>query len=540
MTIKKQDSINVRIFMALKVSEMSKVPVLIMSNPGLGKTTSVEMYAKLRKDEQGRPMDVVVLRGNSESPEAIHGYETVSTAPVKPGEPVISSHTRPSWMQRILDNYAQGIRTILFLDELTTANEYVQAALLMLIFDRKCGVESLPPISHCLIVAAGNYMNNLTTSMTMISPVLNRFMIFNVTPVVDDLSDFLCKYKGAMTTGKVTDHLEEVEKQLVALDKQELDLSEENLNKIGEYFEKSISETTRLLMTRGGKIDLSVTNLKDLYGDVDDDDPNLYGFPTFRTLNYLRDISIACYKCFGKYGIQSDNFRSMIDGLCGIGLTKETSGSSKQIIIKTHKIGQDYWESLTKTAVELDKLSSSKLPEYVNYFTGMINTATYSDRKKEEKGKFTSPELHALKNKLEEMMKDPDMKSIEKPLEAETIQKLGDILTDSAQFLPKLDYGGASGSGDDVTKALQKAGLTSEGVAGFITTWNTLAGTYNMVRRFINMDQWNYPTTTKDIVSTVGKALSRTGTKVVAMKRITSIAYKGTGAALPEVDKIEA
>lgn len=35
MAIKKQDSINVRIFMALKVSEMSNVPALIMSNPGL-------------------------------------------------------------------------------------------------------------------------------------------------------------------------------------------------------------------------------------------------------------------------------------------------------------------------------------------------------------------------------------------------------------------------------------------------------------------------------------------------------------------------
>jgi hypothetical protein len=219
-------------------------------------------------------------------------------------------------------------------------------------------------------------------------------------------------------------------------------------------------------------------------------------------------------------------------------LTKETSGSSKQIIIKTHKIGQDYWESLTKTAVELDKLSSSKLPEYVNYFTGMINTATSSDRSKADKGKFTSPELVALKNKFEELMKDAEMKSIEKPLEADTVQKLGDLLTDSAKFLPPLDYGGAAGSGEDVTKSLQKAGLTAEGVAGFITTWNTLAGTYNTIRKFITMDQWNYPTTTKDIVNTVGKTLSKTGTKIVAMKRITSIAYKGTGAALPDVDKI--
>jgi len=521
--------------MALKVSEMSNVPALIMSNPGVGKTSTIEMYAKLRKDEKGRPMDVVVLRGNSESPEAIHGYETVSTAPVKPGEPVISSHTRPSWMQRILDNYAQGIRTILFLDELTTANEYVQAALLMLIFDRKCGVESLPPISHCLIVAAGNYMNNLTTSMTMISPVLNRFMIFNVTPSVDDLGDFLCKYKGAMTSGKIVDHLDEVEKQLEALDKQELTISETNYNKIGEYFEKSISETTRLLMTKAGKIDLSVTNLKDLYGDVDDDDPNLYGFPTFRTLNYLRDVSIACYKCFGKHGIQSDNFRAMINGLCGVGLTKEVKGS--QVIIKTHKIGADYHESLTKTAVELDKLASSKLPEYIDYFNGMINTATSTDRPTKIRGKFSTPELQAFKNKLDEMCKDSEMKSIEKPLEADLVAKLGDILNDSSKFIPTLKYDTTT-DGSDLNKALADAGLTVEVAAGYVATWNDLTKAYNMMHRFINLDQWNYPTSTKDIVSTLGKQLGKTGMKLKAMKRIIQTATPGSGNLIPEIESI--
>ena len=35
MASKKHDSINASIFMALKVSEYSKVPALIMSNPGL-------------------------------------------------------------------------------------------------------------------------------------------------------------------------------------------------------------------------------------------------------------------------------------------------------------------------------------------------------------------------------------------------------------------------------------------------------------------------------------------------------------------------
>ena len=49
MAEKKQlNNINVSIFCALKVSEVSKVPVLLIANPGTGKSTSVEMFAKVR------------------------------------------------------------------------------------------------------------------------------------------------------------------------------------------------------------------------------------------------------------------------------------------------------------------------------------------------------------------------------------------------------------------------------------------------------------------------------------------------------------
>ena len=493
------------------------------------------MYAKLRKDELGRPMDVVVLRGNSESPETIHGFETVSTAPVVPGEPVISSHTRPSWMQRIKENYEKKIRTILFLDELTTANEYVQAALLMLIFDRKCGVEELPPIDYCLIVAAGNYMNNLTTSMTMISPVLNRFMIFNIVPTADDLSDFLCKYKGALSTGKIGDPLKDVEAKLGELDKQEISLSEANFNKVGEYFEKTIQETATLLMTRAGKIDLSVTNLKSLYEDVDDDDPNLYGFPTFRTLNYLRDVSIACYKCFGKFGIQSDNFRKMVDGLCGIGLTKEAAKSGGQINIKTHKIGMDFFDSLSKTAVELDKLSSSRLPEYVNYFSNLLNSTNEKGRKKEDKGRFTIPEMQALRNKLVEMGKDGEMKNIEKPLEQDMVRDLCNTLVSSSNLIPSLHYDGTTSSAEDIRGGIIKAGYTVDKVMGYITTWNIIADTFNQVQSFIKMDQWNYPSSSKEIVANVGKVLSKTGIKLRTFRRVVCMSDPGASEILPEI-----
>lgn len=525
---KKQNSINVKIFMALKVSEISKVPVLLMSNPGVGKTSSVYMYAKLRN------MDVIVLRGNSESPEAIHGYETVSTAPVEPGKPVLSSHTRPSWMNRILENYKNGKKTILFLDELTTANEYVQAALLQLIFDRKCGVEELPPVEDCLIVSAGNYMNNLTTSMTVISPILNRFMIFNITPSPDDIGDFLCKYNGALSTGKVIDPMINLEKQLKELDEQEakLNFNEENLNKIGEYFEKSICETTRLLWTSGKKIDLSITNLKDLYGDVDDDDPNLYGFPSFRTLNYLREISVSCYKAFGKFGIQSENFRAMIDGLCGMGLTKEVKGS--QIIINKHKIGADFHESLSKTAIELDKLSSTKLPEYIEYFKNLLDTANAKGRPAKTKGRFGIPELQAIKNKISELANDAEMKNIEKPLDKELLNGLCKCIN-KTNNIPVLNY---NPEDQDIKESLQKSGITPEVIAGCVTQWNTVAETYNAIHKFVHNSQWNYPSSVKTDVNNAKEQIKQDCFKLKSYIKILKEQQAGSSSLIPELTNL--
>lgn len=76
-------------------------------------------------------------------------------------------------------------------------------------------------------------------------------------------------------------------------------------------------------MTSGGKpVDLAITELNGIYADAENE-TKLYGFTTFRTLNYLRDVTIASFKCFGKSGITSDNYRNMIDGLCGIGISRD-------------------------------------------------------------------------------------------------------------------------------------------------------------------------------------------------------------------------
>ena len=128
MAKSKNNNINIAIFTALKVSEVSGVPTLLLGNPGCGKSTACYMFASVRGYE------VVMLRGNSESPESIMGYD-VAPKDVTYDKPMAAIHLRPSWFEEVLRNDAAGKKTLLFLDEITTANEFVQAALLHLVFE---------------------------------------------------------------------------------------------------------------------------------------------------------------------------------------------------------------------------------------------------------------------------------------------------------------------------------------------------------------------------------------------------------------------
>lgn len=273
-------SINLSIFAALKVSEVSKIPTLLLANPGTGKSSTVELFSKVRGYE------LILLRGNSESAETILGYDVAPTDTSKENS---TKHLRPEWFQNILNNSAAGKKTLLFLDEITTATEYVQAALLHLIFERKVGAERIP--DDTLIVSAGNYASNLSNSMIMLPPLMNRFMIYNIVPGASDLDTFLNKYDGSIS-GKRINYFEECRKQMEAIDQQEMVLTQSQEDKIGEYIERYIKMVAKQLMTAGEKpVDLAVSDLQNIYSDLEKDE-KLPGFVTLRTLNYLRDVTV--------------------------------------------------------------------------------------------------------------------------------------------------------------------------------------------------------------------------------------------------------
>jgi len=490
---KKLNNLNISIFSILKASEKSGIPILMLSNPGVGKTSTVYMFAKVRGYE------VVLLRGNSTSAEEIMGYD-VSPQDVVWDKPMAACHLRPSWFQRLLQNKEVGKKTLLFLDELTTANEFVQAALLHLIFERKCGEEKLP--DDTLIVSCGNYISNLSIggSFNLLPPIMNRFLLFNIIPGVNDLDIFLNKYEGALMNedGIPSDYMKELEETLRVMDNQEeKEIDDVRRNKIGEHIERSIREVTRLLMSGGEKpLDMTVTNLQDIYV-TDDNDPYVYGFVTFRTLNYLRDVTIAYYLCFGKAGIASDNFRNVINGLCGLGLrrAKEKEGDE---VIKT-KIGKEYFDAINVAVNDIEKMKNNRLPEFESFYKDVLkNNKT-----------LETPQLQAIINKTNELYEDKDLQAIERPIDPDIVIGLGKAVVDAATPLLKIK-GNSVKNVSDV--------YTTESLVGLLTEWNTIADCITTLGKVVFDDTKKYDINVTEAINANISDLTKVGLKVKTIR----------------------
>lgn len=503
MAKSKNDNINISIFTALKVSEISKVPVLIMSNPGLGKSTSVEMFAEVRD------YHLTLLRGNSTSPEEVLGFDVFDNT-IKDAKS--TKHLRPTWFAEILEVAEKGGKTLLFLDEITTCHSAIQAALLHLVFERKVGSERLP--EDTLIVSAGNYAQNLSNSMEMLPPLMNRFMIFNITPDHTDLDTFLCKFDGAIASseGKIKDFMGNLKETMKKLDAQEVDIPKDQYNKIGEYIERGIKQTARALMTSGSKpVDLAITDLNGIYADAENE-TKLYGFTTFRTLNYLRDVTIASFKCFGKSGITSDNYRNMIDGLCGIGISRDPKTKN---VVKT-PISKDFYDTMVNIVNDIEKMKNDKLLKYTKFFNEIV------DGKK----KFEVPEMQAVINKLSELKADKDLENIERPIDPACIEKLCKLSKDSGSSITKIKV-------STTDKFLDK--VPTETFIGYVSYWNTLSDLMTSLQSLISDSTKGYKDDTMSLLKNTQEDLRTSGFKLRSIRKIILQEDPSMGSLIPDI-----
>lgn len=470
----KKNGIDATVFSALKVSEKSKIPVLLISNPGVGKTTAVQYFAKTRG------YNLILLRGNTETNESIMGY---SVCPPDAKEKSSAIQLRPSWFDKLLTS---DKKCLLFLDEITTANEYTQSALLHLIFERKCGTEQIP--EDTLIVAAGNYASNLSNSMVMLPPLLSRFMIINITPTADDLVDFLSKYDGSIA-GQRADHEAQLTALMKSIDSQEKAFNDDAIGKIGEYFERGIKAVTRTLMNSGERpVSLAVTELQNIYSDTEKDQP-LANFVTLRTLNYLRDVTVAEYLCFGKAGIKSDVYKNMVNGLVGLGVSRNNSTGD---VVYT-SVTKQYFDAMGNAANEIEKMNDSKLPAYEASLKDILSRSKPT-KCTGQKAKFPvmleGPVIGVLTNKIDEIRGDKDIRDIEKPIESELVLSLFKALVGSAQSVVSEDLTTAMLPVEGKPEISQR--LAVEDFMGVLNSWKVILKCVESLTNLVNSPIFKY------------------------------------------------
>lgn len=149
-----------------ELSRATKIPFLLVSNPGAGKTTGVRQFA----EANGYHLEVVI--GSRSTPEELLGYQ------VNNGGTSLE-HLDSQWWARIIEYDKKGIPSILFCDEISTCPGQTEGSMLSLIQDRENQKgEKLP--ESCIVLGAANYSKNLPSYMDIITPAINRFCVINL------------------------------------------------------------------------------------------------------------------------------------------------------------------------------------------------------------------------------------------------------------------------------------------------------------------------------------------------------------------------
>lgn len=321
----------------IELSKLTKIPILLISNPGYGKTTGIVNWAK----KNGYAYEQLI--GSRFSPDDIMGYQV--------NQPGIDHliQKNPMWFERIKTNKAKGIPTVLFCDEISTCSDAVQGSLLSLIFDRRIGNgEELP--EDTIILAAANYSENLPSFMNIMAPTINRFCIINL-------------LKGYNNGDLVRECLT---------------VQNPNLRKVSEVDEEKIKGDFHSLMNNiiikyssidsaAGYIDLSNHDIANIYKRKG----NVYNIMSWRSISYLRDLIIG----MTKLSITTDNtINNVVGGMIGLGSNNFKSDDQIERFINTvaKDVKQIIEGNIASNNVSYNFKSTDKISELINkYFNDL-------------------------------------------------------------------------------------------------------------------------------------------------------------------------
>ena len=312
---------------ALEINRTQKLPIMLLSNPGLGKTTIVKSYGKLMGYK------VVTLIGTQRTREDILGYQVNTGSRLET--------FTPDWFNEIHEYDQQGIPCILFLDELSQAPEDVQGALLQVCFDRKIGGTRNYLPETTLIVAAANYKENLPPQCTLQAPMLNRFCLVNLIPKDGPslLSEFLQSEEDRMK-----------------------DLLEFHTVKITKKMEDTCRDQIKSMFnilfqnhaTKNGQNDvLSVNNMT--FNDIFDRAGPVYNFISGRSLHYLEKLCIGIIQSGLYHRRFSHRVFNMCLGLIGNGTNSFANDSDLEDFRNTCGL---YFLKVIRKTLEADQITT--------------------------------------------------------------------------------------------------------------------------------------------------------------------------------------
>lgn len=213
----------------IKLAKLSKTNILIVGNPGVGKSQVIE---SMRSDE----CKVTTMTGSSTIEEYVNGIPQVNK------DTNILEYVEQKWfreMEEFAEKHPNGMQ-IFFLDEFNTADPQVLKTFLTILAERRIPTLNKNIPDNVVIVAAMN-PNDQNDTERLIRPMASRFMVLEVVSTMDSYKDYLeGKETNSVIYGLVKEEENEptVEQKFALLDQ----VAEEEWNTYSDTSDKSYHE----------------------------------------------------------------------------------------------------------------------------------------------------------------------------------------------------------------------------------------------------------------------------------------------------------
>lgn len=143
--------------------------VMLWGAPGVGKSQAIRQLAKEIEENTGKKAVVTDVRLLLFNPIDLRGIPTANA------DKTLAVWLKPQIFQ--MDD-SEDIANILFLDEISTAPQSVQAAAYQITLDRVIGEHKLP--ENCIVIAAGNRTTDKSVAYKMPKALANRLLHIEV------------------------------------------------------------------------------------------------------------------------------------------------------------------------------------------------------------------------------------------------------------------------------------------------------------------------------------------------------------------------